>query len=365
MDVTKKSPSQSNLELPETIKTPSNTCSSKKALSDKHAFSCEERQALARYIDAGTAENTRKAYQSGIRHYIQWGGVLPATPKDVTRYLIAFAEIHAPQTLSLRLAALSQWHQLQGFQDPCQHSSVRKILRGIKRSKQHAPKKAKALSLGQLHQVIDLYDSPESAHMSNDLELNTVLKLRNKLRNNALIFIGFYAALRRNELISLVWRDIQWQPEGVIITLRASKTDQQGQQISKAIPMSSNTSYCPVAHLVKWREILESDHPKRTEDENPVFVGINRWGQFSERALSAHSVNLIIQKLARRCNWPQTEAYSGHSLRRGFSTSAARAGAPFSAIKKQGGWSHDATVQGYIEEGNLFENCAPDFLLRD
>lgn len=358
MQVTPPKLSAISQELSPTIKAPS------KAYSDKNTFSNEDKQAFARYINAGTAENTRKAYQSGMKHYIQWGGVLPATPSDVTHYLITFAETHAPQTLSLRLAALSQWHQIQGFQDPCQHTSVRKILRGIKRTKQHAPKKAKAMSLKQIQQVIDLYDSPEDTHSSNDLDSNNELQLRNQLRNKALISIGFFAALRRSELISLAWRDIQWQAEGVIITLQSSKTDQHGQHISKAIPISPNTGYCPISHLAKWQKILERDNPKRIDSNNPVFVSINRWGHFSERALSAHSVNLIIQQLAKRCNWPQAEAYSGHSLRRGFSTSAARAGAPFSAIKKQGGWSHDATVQGYIEEGNLFENCAPEFLLR-
>lgn len=52
------------------------------------------------------------------------------------------------------------------------------------------------------------------------------------------------------------------------------------------------------------------------------------------------------------------------SLRRGMATSAHRAGADFRDIKKQGGWRHDWTVQGYIEEASRFEENAAGSLLR-
>ena len=55
---------------------------------------------------------------------------------------------------------------------------------------------------------------------------------------------------------------------------------------------------------------------------------------------------------------------SGHSFRRGLATSAYRAGADFKTIKRQGGWRHDATVQGYIDEAGQFEDNAAGSLLR-
>jgi integrase len=54
---------------------------------------------------------------------------------------------------------------------------------------------------------------------------------------------------------------------------------------------------------------------------------------------------------------------SSHSLRRGIATSAHRAGANFRDIKKQGGWRHDRTVQGYIEEASRLEENAAGSLL--
>jgi hypothetical protein len=47
-----------------------------------------------------------------------------------------------------------------------------------------------------------------------------------------------------------------------------------------------------------------------------------------------------------------------------MATSAYRAGADFRDIKRQGGWRHDGTVQGYIEEAGRFEENAASHLLR-
>ena len=55
---------------------------------------------------------------------------------------------------------------------------------------------------------------------------------------------------------------------------------------------------------------------------------------------------------------------SSHSLRRGLATSVHRAGADCLEIKRQGGWRHDGTVHGYIEEAGAFEENAAGSLLR-
>jgi site-specific recombinase XerD len=48
-------------------------------------------------------------------------------------------------------------------------------------------------------------------------------------RDHALLVIGFAGAFRRSELVALTMEDIQITPEGLIVTLRRSKTDQEGQ----------------------------------------------------------------------------------------------------------------------------------------
>src|SRR5687768_2810989 len=69
------------------------------------------------------------------------------------------------------------------------------------------------------------------------------------LRDRALLLVGFAGAFRRSELVSLDWHDIEFQKEGLTITLRRSKTDQEGQGRKVGIPYGRQSSHCPVRAL--------------------------------------------------------------------------------------------------------------------
>ncbi|WP_232448875.1 hypothetical protein [Burkholderia ubonensis] len=44
--------------------------------------------AIDRYVEAATRENTRRSYQSAIRHFeVEWGGFLPASADAIARYI--------------------------------------------------------------------------------------------------------------------------------------------------------------------------------------------------------------------------------------------------------------------------------------
>lgn len=103
-------------------------------------------QQLAAFLAAATSENTRRAYRSAIRHFLEWGGLLPADEASLIRYMAEHAGKLNPRTLSLRITALSQWHKHQGFPDPCAHPNVRKILTGITRVHAKPKKKGKGIS---------------------------------------------------------------------------------------------------------------------------------------------------------------------------------------------------------------------------
>ncbi len=67
-------------------------------------------EALHQYVQAATAENTRKAYRSAIKQFERWGGRLPTDQDTLVRYLVARAETLNPRTLALHLTAIRQWH---------------------------------------------------------------------------------------------------------------------------------------------------------------------------------------------------------------------------------------------------------------
>jgi hypothetical protein len=55
-------------------------------------------------------------------------------------------------------------------------------------------------------------------------------------------------------------------------------------------------------------------------------------------------------------------SYSGHSLRAGFATGAARLGVPKWRIKAQTGHLSDSALERYIREGELYSSDAPNVL---
>lgn len=296
-----------------------------------------------RFISAATSENTRRTYRSAIRHFHAWGGVLPCDSGAVLRYLLAYSDSLNPRTLALRLTALAQWHVFQGFPDPTADPNVRKTLKGITRTHGKPKKKAKALPIEDLEQIV--------AKLGPDASLIAI-------RNNALIQIGFFGALRRSELAALTVEELAWERDGLVITLTRSKTDQEGEGVAKAIPYGRPDGICcPVRAMKRWLEAANIT-------TGPVFRRVTRWGVVGTDPLYAGTINDILEMCAEVAGLPYAPELSGHSLRRGLATSAHRSGAEFQDIKRQGGWKHDGTVQGYIEEAGRFEANAALTLLR-
>jgi hypothetical protein len=100
---------------------------------------------------------------------------------------------------------------------------------------------------------------------------------------------------------------------GLKITIRHSKTDQEGAGMTIAIVRGSVT--CPVAALKKWREAAGVA-------AGALFRSIRKGGKVGER-LSAQSVANIVNAHADRVGLDPA-LFAGHSLRAGFHTSAAK-----------------------------------------
>jgi hypothetical protein len=58
---------------------------------------------LVDYLSAAMRANTRRSYESAVRHFeVAWGGVLPATPDSLARYLAHHAQTFSFNTLKQR-----------------------------------------------------------------------------------------------------------------------------------------------------------------------------------------------------------------------------------------------------------------------
>src|SRR5690242_11721811 len=97
------------------------------------ALGCTDPKILE-FVAAATAENTQRAYQSDLRHFLASGGLLPATPEQVARYLADHAATLSMATLARRVVGIRAAHVARGFADPTDSELVRLTFRGIRRT---------------------------------------------------------------------------------------------------------------------------------------------------------------------------------------------------------------------------------------
>ena len=297
-------------------------------------------QQAREFAAAAKASNTLRAYQSDWRDFRQWCEThqlasLPALPQTVALYLTDRAATLKTSSLARRLTTINRAHQAAGQPSPAtmQNAIVSEVWKGIKRKKGIAQHGKKPFLTPDLRRMI--------AALPPDLQ---------GLRDRALLLAGFAGGFRRSELAGLRIEDLETTPDGLIVRLGRSKTDQEGQGRSVALPYGSDPETCPVRALRAWLEHAGTM-------AGPVFRAIDRCGLVSDKRLHADSIGYLVKRAAGLAGL-ETAEYAGHSLRSGLATQAAMNGASELAIMKQTGHRSLATVRKYIREGSLFRDNA-------
>jgi len=289
------------------------------------------------YVHAGIAPATKRAYRADLNHFKAWGGTIPATDTQVAAYLADHAAELKVSTLTRRLAAVSIAHDARDLPNAVRTPLVRATMRGIRREHGAAQRQARPLVREDLFVVLGA----------------TGDRLKD-LRDKALLLLGFAGGLRRSELIAINCNDLERAQQGIILTIRRSKTDQDGVGRRIGVPFG-RTIHCPVRALENWFSAA------RLED-GPVFRPVDRHGRVSVSRLSGEAVSLIVRDRMAGAGF-DPNGYSGHSLRAGFATSAARAGVSTFKIRQQTGHASDTMLSRYVRDGELFLGNAAGILL--
>jgi hypothetical protein len=229
-----------------------------------------------------------------------------------------------------------------------------------------------ALSPAQIAKMIRTIDRGENPNRGDDIRA---------IRDRALLLIGFATGMRISNLAALKLSDIKVVSEGLQITERRSKTDQEGRGRMIAVPTETNTVFCAVQALAFWRDLelpREKFRVSETDglDEYGVFAGIwqpwpdpavtAEWPVFS--ATNAHDVVLLykplhVDRIRQILNERIAAAgieghFSGHTMRVSMITNAAKAGKPMNKIMDQSGHKSPAMVLRYIREADAFRDNA-------
>ena len=301
--------------------------------------------ALARYAEqahtyaaASKAPNTQRAYRADWASFTRFcadhGAVsLPAEPQTVALYATALAASGRlkANTITRRLSAISQAHQLAGLASPAREPLVRTVMAGIRRVHGTAAQAKAPLSPELLRRLL--------AHIPDDLRGR---------RDRALLLVGFAGAFRRSELVALRLEDVAFVPEGLVVTISQSKTDPEGAGQAIGIPYGKEEATCPVRALRAWFD-------SSGITGGAIFRAVDRWTGISNRAIEDHRVPRIIKQLAARAGL-DAAAFAAHSLRSGMATAAAEGGATERAIMDQTRHRSLKQVRRYIRRGSLFRD---------
>jgi site-specific recombinase XerD len=287
------------------------------------------------------AAATRRAYRSDFRIFEAWcrgRGVsaLPASPETVAAFLAHDVENGTrPSTLGRRVAAVRYAHKLAGHPRPTDDERVKATMRGIRRSLGTAPRKK----------------APATAERIISMALAAGDDMKG-LRDRALLLIGFAGAFRRSELVALNIEDLEESELGFKVTIRHSKTDQEG--AGQTIAIVRGSVACPVAALKGWLEAAGII-------SGPIFRSVKKGGAVAGR-LPAQSVADIVKVYAERVGLDPA-LFAGHSMRSGFLTSAAKRGASIFKMMDQSRHRSVETLRGYVRDAEIFKEHAGAGLL--
>lgn len=224
-----------------------------------------------------------------------------------------------------------------GADNPCRSEIVKATLRGLKRKHGTARHQARALMRDDLFCILDPMGDG----------------VREK-RDRALLLLGFAAGMRRSELTALEVGDVEPVRQGLIITIRRSKTDQEAEGRQIGIP-HGRTLHCPVSALDSWLDASGID-------SGPLFRPINRHGHIGTNPLTGDAVSVLLRERAQSAGL-DPQGLSGHSLRSGFATSAAEAGVSTLKIRATTGHRSESGLAPYIRAGELFVGNAAGAVL--
>jgi integrase len=296
------------------------------------------------FAKASKSENTQRAYTREWKAFAAWcasRGVsaLPAAPATLAAYIAGLADgtvgtrARKPAGIDLALAAVAFKHKTEKLLSPRATPEVDAVRAGIRREIGVAPRQAEALLVPELRRAVALLpDTPAG------------------LRDKALILTGWTGAFRRSPLVALELDDLTFTSEGVVLTIRKDKTDQEQKGRQIAIPFGTTPEACPVRALSTWVDLVEA----AGNVNGPVFRKVDRHGNIGKKALSARTVGRIVKDAITSIGL-DPKGFSAHSLRAGFATAASRAGRNARDIMRQTGHTSSKSLDRYIRAAEMWD----------
>ena len=307
----------------------------------------ERTDVLRSAIDYAAAEKspaTLRAYDSDWRHYEAWCkserfAPLPTNDRemaDSTSVLAAYLAHLADaglkaSTINRRSCAITYVFRKAGLLPPTGAETIKGLQRGIRRTIGTRVERKAPVTVEVLRAM-----------------LKRIPKTPSGLRDRALLLLCFASAQRRSEIVALDVEDLERVPEGILVHIRKSKTDQEGSGHQVAVPRGGKLK--PVQAVEDWLAVSGIT-------AGPLFRPVLRSGRVLETRLGDQSVADIVKRWAEAAGF-DPEMFSGHSLRAGLVTSALAAGADPLKIMDITRHTQVQTLKAYDRRAKAFKDHA-------
>ncbi len=281
------------------------------------------------------SQNTRRSYESDWKQFVKWCEAnqvpyLPSNPAVVILYIDDLAEAKKKvSTINRHITSISQMHQEKGYESPTRHHDVRLHVHAIENELGTRPKQVQAATTKIIKKFCD--------HLPNNLK---------GLRDRAILQVGVAGALRRSEIAALNVEDIAFHEEGLTIFIPKSKSDQSKEGALIGIEFGK-FPYCPVRTLQTW---LKASGIK----EGAIFPRMDKAGRILTR-ITDKSIERVVKSAANGAGF-NGDDFAGHSLRRGFITTAKRNGMDEFDIMQHTRHKSLQTMRRYIDKSDVFKN---------
>jgi site-specific recombinase XerD len=298
----------------------------------------QERASARRYAGMAKAASTLRAYRADFAAFSDWAEprglcAMPASTETVIMHLTAIADAGlSVSSIGRRLAGIAYAHRLGKFPNPCTGEDLREVLAGIRRTLGTAPKRKAAATADRVRAMLDACPA------------GTMIGLRDR----ALLALGFAGAFRRSELCALRVEDLVEVADGFRVAIRRSKTDQTGEGQEIVIPRGLKIR--PVQAVQAWLAAAGIA-------DGLLLRAVHRSGHVKGTGLRGADVALIVKARAAQAGLDPA-AFSGHSLRAGFATSAAESGASIFRIADQTRHKSMDVLRNYVRAVDAFKDHA-------
>ena len=337
--------------------------------SSTTALATIDNTAARRYRSASKSANTQRSYRSAVaddpaddspngrrraaaRKYPAWStwasahgtATLPAAPDAIAAYLAELADAGASvATIHQRRAAIAWTHRAANLPDPTSTETVRAVAHGIARTNTRPRRQAAPALVEDLDRMAAVLEQAVTSSTPG-----TAVHLR-AVRDRAVILLAWTGAFRRSEIAALSMDDITHRRQSgravMLVTVRKSKTDQQGEGKTKIVPSASaHPQRDPVAAVKAWLKLARIT-------AGPVFRAVDRHGNVKPNAVQGQDIADIVRRTVDAAGLdPRITA---HGLRAGLITAGAIAGASTTGLRAQSGHESESAFSGYVRDSGV------------